>query len=171
MDMFLVRHADAGKRADWEADDALRPLSEAGLQQARGLVERLGPYRPRRLLSSPHVRCVQTLEPLANALLVTIEQRPGLAEGRTPQAVELFHSLLAEPTGHGFVLCSHGDVVDTLLSLLKDEYGLDLGPAPRAQKGSTWHISVKAAHPVRATYFPPAIDALSRLDPGHSRQD
>ena len=122
-------------------------------------------------MSSPHVRCVQTLEPLASALRVAIEQRPGLAEGQTRQAVELFHSLLAEPAGRGVVLCSHGDVVDTLLFLLTDEYGLDLGPAPRAQKGSTWHISVEAAHPVGATYFPPATAALNQLDLGHGRQD
>jgi len=171
MGMFLVRHADAGERASWEGDDALRPLTEAGLQQARGLAEWVGAYRPGRLLSSPHVRCVQTLEPLASALRVTIERRPGLAEGRTRQAVELFHSLLAEPTGRGVVLCSHGDVVDALLSLLFDKYGLDLGPAPRAQKGSTWHISVEAAHPVWATYFPPATEALNRLDRGHRPQD
>jgi 8-oxo-dGTP diphosphatase len=171
MGIFLVRHADAGDRADWETDNALRPLSEAGRQQALGLAERLGPYRPRRLLSSPHVRCVQTLEPLASALRVTIEPRPGLAEGRTRQAVELFHSLLAEPARRRVVLCSHGDVVDALLSLLADKYGLDLGPAPRGQKGSTWHISVEGAQPVLATYFPPATEALNRLDRGHQPQD
>jgi 8-oxo-dGTP diphosphatase len=171
MGMFLVRHADAGDRADWEGDDALRPLTEAGLQQARGLAGRLAPYRPRRLLSSPHVRCVQTLEPLASALRVAIEHQPDLAEGRIRQAVELFHSLLARQTGDGIVLCSHGDVVDALLSLLTDKYGLDLGPAPRAEKGSTWHISMEAAHPVRATCFPPATDARNRLDCGHRPQD
>jgi 8-oxo-dGTP diphosphatase len=171
MVIFLVRHADAGNRAAWEGDDTLRPLTEAGRQQALELAEQLAPSCPRRLLSSPHVRCVQTLEPLASTLTVSIEERRDLAEGQARQAVKLFHSLLADPTGRGVVLCSHGDVVDALLSLLVEEYRLDLGPAPRAQKGSTWHISVEAADPVGATYFPPAADAGKRLDRGGRRRD
>jgi 8-oxo-dGTP diphosphatase len=170
MAIFLVRHADAGDRAVWEGDDSLRPLTEEGIDQAGDVAERLSAYRPRRLLSSPHVRCVETLEPLAAALALEIEERLDLAEGQTRQAVELFRVLLGT-FGGGVVLCSHGDVVEAVLSVLTDEYRLDLGLAPRAEKGSTWHISVEAAHPVRATYLPPRTGARKGLDRGHRRQD
>jgi 8-oxo-dGTP diphosphatase len=170
MAIFLVRHADAGDRAAWEGDDSLRPLTEEGIDQAADLAERLSPYHPGRLLSSPHVRCVETLEPLAAALALEIEERPDLAEGQTTEAVQLFRVVLGTSGGRA-VLCSHGDVVDALLSLLVEEYRLDLGPAPRAEKGSTWHISVEAAEPVGATYCPPAAEGRKRLDRGGRRQD
>jgi phosphohistidine phosphatase len=63
MDLLIVRHAIAFERdrARWH-DDALRPLSPAGIRRARkaaaGLKE-LTP-RPGRLLSSPLVRARQT---------------------------------------------------------------------------------------------------------------
>lgn len=155
MSIFLVRHADAGNRAAWQAEDRLRPLTEKGQKQALDLATRLSPYHPRQLLSSPHVRCVQTLDPLAGALTVAIEERSDLAEGNVKEAVELFHALLGVAAG-GAVLCSHGDVVDALLFSLRDEYRLDLGPAPRAQKGSTWQIRVEDARPAAATYLAPS---------------
>ena len=157
MSIFLVRHADAGNRAAWQADERLRPLTQKGLQQAVDLAERLRSYHPRRLLSSPHVRCVQTLEPLAAAVGVAVEETIDLAEGNTQRPADLFRALLDTESG-GLVLCSHGDVVATLLSLLSDEYEISLGPAPPAKKGSIWHISVDAGRPVVATYLPPSSD-------------
>ena len=52
-----------------------------------------------RVLSSPSVRCVQTVRPIALARKVTVEERPELAEG-TParDAIELLRS-----TGGGVV--------------------------------------------------------------------
>jgi 8-oxo-dGTP diphosphatase len=158
--IFVVRHAEAGNRTTWQGEDRLRPLTQTGLHQAAELAKRLSRYHPRRLLSSPHVRCVQTLQPLASALPVTIEieERAELAEGHPRQAVELFHSLLDVPAV-GTVLCTHGDIVDALLSLLGEEYRLDLGPTPRAQKGSTWQIRVEDARPVAATYLAPTSES------------
>jgi 8-oxo-dGTP diphosphatase len=155
MSILLVRHADAGNRSAWQAEDSLRPLTQKGLQQAVDLAKQLLPCHPGRLLSSPHVRCVETLEPLAVALGVTVEEHPDLAEGQAHEAIELFRSLLDLPTGQ-VALCSHGDVVDTLLFVLKEEYRLDLGPSPRAEKGSTWQIRVEDGRPLGATYLAPA---------------
>ena len=67
MIVYLVRHARAGKRGEWEGDDRLRPLDERGVRQAQGLVEQLSGRELRRILSSPYVRCVQSVEPLAEA--------------------------------------------------------------------------------------------------------
>src|SRR6266508_3359874 len=64
----LVRHADAGNKRDWSGPDAERPLSEEGWEQAAGLVDLLAGLRIERLLTSPLLRCRQTLEPLAAAL-------------------------------------------------------------------------------------------------------
>ena len=52
----------------------------------------LQPFQPGRILSSPFVRCVQTVEPLAHRLRVKVEEVDELAEGQGEDAV----SLLAE---------------------------------------------------------------------------
>src|SRR5206468_2146730 len=62
---YLVRHGAAGDRHAWHEADELRPLDEEGRWQAEALVALLAEAVIERLLSSPYLRCVQTLEPLA----------------------------------------------------------------------------------------------------------
>ena len=69
MNLYIVRHADAGDRQAWPGDDADRPLSELGRRQARALADAL----KRRgltldaIVSSPLVRTRQTAEELIPA--------------------------------------------------------------------------------------------------------
>ncbi|HUJ55801.1 MAG TPA: histidine phosphatase family protein [Gaiellaceae bacterium] len=107
MSGILVRHASAGDRDDWEGDDRLRPLDARGRRQAEELVDLLLPHRVRRVVSSPYVRCVETVEPLAAAVGVELELDERLAEGAGGAAAEL----LAED---GIVVCTHGDVASAL---------------------------------------------------------
>ena len=105
---ILLRHASAGDRADWSGDDRLRPLDEKGRRQAAELVAPLSALGVRRVVSSPYVRCVETVEPLASALGLGVEQDDRLAEGAGAAATEL----LAED---GVVACTHGDVIHALV--------------------------------------------------------
>jgi 8-oxo-(d)GTP phosphatase len=110
--VLLVRHGRAGKRSEWEGDDRLRPLDEKGRRQADGLVELFGDYRVDRIVSSPYVRCVETVVTLALACRLEVEEANELAEGQKRDAVfRLLRSLDAECV----VLCTHGDVVVELL--------------------------------------------------------
>ena len=69
-----------GDRDDWVGDDRLRPLDGRGRNQASRLPELLGDYEIARVLSSPAVRCVQTVEPLARSRGLDIEVREELSE-------------------------------------------------------------------------------------------
>lgn len=80
--LLLVRHASAGDRYEWEGDDRLRPLDERGRRQADQLVDLLEQYEVTRVLSSPSLRCVQTVEPFAQARGLGIEIRNELSEER-----------------------------------------------------------------------------------------
>ena len=112
MIIILVRHTRAGDRSKWKGDDRLRPLDKKGRRQAEGLVELLAPYPADRILSSPYVRCVQTVEPLAGARELPLEQEEALAEGRTrTEVLALLHAMEAQCP----VVCTHGDVVVELL--------------------------------------------------------
>ena len=108
MTSVLLRHASAGHRVDWEHDDHLRPLDARGRLQSAELVELLRPFGVRRILSSPYVRCVQTVEPLAAALGLEVELDERLEEGQGGAAAELLRE-------DGVVCCTHGDIVEALL--------------------------------------------------------
>lgn len=106
----LLRHASAGERSEWSGDDSLRPLDARGRERAAALPGTLAHLEIRRILSSPAARCVQTVEPLAGALGMPVEERSELAEGASGRAA--LACVLA--AGPGCLLCTHGDILQAL---------------------------------------------------------
>ena len=150
MTILLLRHAHAGVRGDWIGDDAIRPLSERGWQQASGVVEQYADRPIDRILTSPLTRCVQTVEPLADARGLPIEEEDAIAEGAPLAAV---NRLLRDLDGTNAVLCSHGDVIEMLMTDLHHR-GVVFADPLRWQKGSTWVLD-GGAEPSTAAYLPP----------------
>lgn len=70
MDLYFLRHGDAGKKESWQGPDSERPLSEEGIDQARATASVLAALKPgiTLILSSPFVRARQTAEILAQAM-------------------------------------------------------------------------------------------------------
>jgi 8-oxo-dGTP diphosphatase len=130
--LLLLRHATAGYRREWRGDDRLRPLDVRGRRQAEELVRALAAYDVTRILTSPFARCVQTVEPIAAARGLEIEETLALAEPPGPWARSL-----VEAVGPGALLCTHGDVITEIL-----------GGEVAYDKGSTWVLD--AARPDRA---------------------
>lgn len=153
MTVFLVRHADAKSRANWPHDDESRPLSRKGIDQANGLVDLLEKRRIGRVLTSPAVRCVDTVEPLASALGVKLEETDTLLEGADiGDAYELLKDLARKRDSS--VLCTHGDIVPELLRLASRD-GLKLDEPVRWPKGSTFAIDAERGRFTQARFFPP----------------
>jgi phosphohistidine phosphatase SixA len=126
--VVLVRHGTAGDRASWSGDDRLRPLDARGMRQAAALPQALAGLRVSRIATSPYVRCVQTVEPLAAELGIGLEEVETLAEGAARTDV----LALLGTGGDGLVLCTHGDVCHELV-----------GPR-RTPKGSAWILDLGA---------------------------
>ncbi|HEY7399785.1 MAG TPA: phosphoglycerate mutase family protein [Actinomycetota bacterium] len=135
-ELYLVRHAKAGNRERWSRDDRLRPLSKNGRRQAEALVRVFDGRKVDRILSSPFLRCLQTVATLAADRMLPIEEVDALAEGASLQEVL---AVVAEVDGISAVLCSHGDVIPTLVEHLVDE-GMRVEGEPDWRKGSTWII-------------------------------
>ena len=106
MTVVLLRHASAGDRDEWQGDDRLRPLDKKGRRQAEALSRILLARGVTRALSSPYVRCTQTVAPLG----LDIEADDRLAEGADPDDTR---SLLRE--ADGAVACTHGDIIETMI--------------------------------------------------------
>ena len=112
--LLLIRHARAGHRKTWIGDDRLRPLDDEGSAQAAALVPSLERFAIERVLTSPYVRCVQTVEPLAAARRLPLEYRDELGDDADSDAARrLIRELAAE--GTPAALCAHGDLVRELL--------------------------------------------------------
>jgi 8-oxo-dGTP diphosphatase len=150
--VLLVRHGEAGDRRKWPGPDHLRPLSPLGRRQAEALAGELEGLGVARILSSPFVRCVQSVEPLAARLGLAVESDPALAEGaETADAVALVRRL----AGSTAVVCNHGDVLRAVLDALAAEDGLAMGADYPAEKGSTWVLRDEGGRFVAAEYLPP----------------
>ena len=133
MAVYLVRHAKAASRRDWIGDDRDRPITEPGTAQAAALAERLGRVRPARLVSSPFVRCIQTLEPLAARIGLAVETEDALGEGA--ELAQVVKILMSVPDRA--VLCSHGDVIPDVIGTL-ERRGMVIEGEPNWRKGSVW---------------------------------
>jgi 8-oxo-(d)GTP phosphatase len=135
MPLLVVRHAQAGHRSTYVGDDRVRPLTARGRARAVALVPVLSQHHPQRILSSPFVRCWESVQPLAEALGLGVESVAELGEGHGPDAVRLLSTM----AGESAVLCTHGDVAGELLTFLYPE------PTParsrlRLQKGDVWVV-------------------------------
>ncbi len=136
MPLLVVRHARAGRRAAYAGDDLERPLSPRGRVQAEALVPLLATYRPRRVLSSPAVRCFETVRPLAEALGLPIESVGELGEGHGRAALRLLERMAGETA----VLCTHRDVATELLEVLAADRGAKGRHQLRLLKGEVWVV-------------------------------
>ncbi len=136
MPLLLVRHARAGRRSAWTGDDRVRPLTARGRAQAEDLVALLEGYRPQRILSSPYVRCCETVQPLAERLGLAVEAVDALAEGHGTDALALVRRM----AGESAALCTHGDVTLEVLDALAGQRAAGERRALRLQKGEAWVI-------------------------------
>lgn len=159
--LLLVRHAHAGSRGAWPGEDADRSLSARGWEQSRALVEVIGDWVAESgeevvaVASSPLLRCVQTVQPLARSLGLDVVIRPALAEGSAgPTALAALDDLAAGPGA--VVGCSHGDVIGDILGVLVARGAvLPAGGRVPLAKASTWVVPGGGAPGARLTYLPP----------------
>lgn len=153
--LYLVRHAKAGERAKWDGDDRLRPLSKKGWRQAEALAVRLAPLvsSDSLLVSSPYIRCRQTLEPLDRAVALGVRNESCLAEGYDRDgALELLDTL-----PNGSVMCSHGDVIPDVMAALQRR-GTEFITDPDWRKATVWVLTRTGGRVETAACWPPPPD-------------
>lgn len=168
----LVRHAKAQRRDKWWGKpDRERPLTKAGRAQAKTLAADLARVPASRILTSPFTRCVQTVEPLAARLGIELEHVDELGEAPTVpvldggdawvssawlagRALGLVDELLADDPGSHTVLCSHGDVVPSLMAAIAGRDGLTLTDV-HLKKGARFDLTFKGQKCIAVEAVPP----------------
>jgi 8-oxo-dGTP diphosphatase len=152
--IYLVRHAKAGKRSEWQDEDDLRPLSDTGWKQAELLAESLFKLKVSKLISSPATRCFQTLEPLAKKTKLRVEIDKRLYEhGDVADMLEI-----AEEVEDSTVLSSHGDMIPELIKTL-ERRGMKIESKPDWRKASVWVVErTNRGFKSAVALAPPQID-------------
>ncbi|RYV49753.1 phosphoglycerate mutase family protein [Pengzhenrongella frigida] len=149
--VILVRHAHAGHKANWDRDDGLRPLTARGLVQAESLVRSLTDDEVSAVWSSAAVRCRQTVEPLAAARGVAVQDQALLAvDGGVDELMTWILGNASAP----WALCTHGEVLHTLLDAGRSSGRID-APARATEKGAAWRVRPREDGSLTFEYLPP----------------
>jgi len=148
--LILLRHASAGHKADWPGDDRGRPLDEGGAADARALAELLTCFAPvARVISSPALRCTDTVRPYAAAFGGTVETDACLApyghtddfSSRTGLACALRRLLSGVVADRRpAVLCLHRENLPDVLACACSALGVpaEVPADPSLPKGGFW---------------------------------
>lgn len=157
MNVYLIRHAQAGDRGHGPRD-MYRPLSDKGGRRAAELAQLLAGAGITRVLSSPATRCTQTVQPLAAALGLEVEEHPVLWEGSDLDDVL---ALLEEPADGDVVACSHGDIIPELVERLAAGGATVQGRG--CEKGSIWVLERDGGTWRSARYLSRSASAVGSL--------
>ncbi len=118
--VIVLRHAQARTRNGWKSDDLERPLTKPGEGQAARLAPLLRAYGVRTFLSSPAVRCGQTVDGYSRSIKALMEVDDRLAEDTKPRAVERSIATVLARKGPT-VVCSHRPTLPWIFATLKVE--------------------------------------------------
>lgn len=165
--LVVSRHTAARARPDWLASDPDRPLDERGAHDAVRLAGVLAAWSPRRVITSPSTRCVETVTPYAARTTGIVELEPLLSEegfAHDPRGLATFLDALVallrrslDADDGGAVLCTHRPVLATMaaqlsVALKAAEIEEPLPP------GGCWvaHVPVDGPPTVEQHVLPPA---------------
>ncbi len=151
--LYVVRHGHAIPRSAWPQPDDLRPLDDKGKAEAEALADRLAEEPVKRIVSSPAVRCLETVGPLAGRLGLGVERADELLEGGDiSDTLDLLHDIAANDGTA--VVCTHGDVIPEVLRRLAAG-GTVVRDRLRWPKGSTWALEWDGTRFSAASFLPP----------------
>ncbi|MGP3534810.1 NUDIX hydrolase [Microbacterium sp. RD1] len=118
--LIVLRHAKAKPRDGWKGADADRPLTSRGRAQAQAVAGPLQAFGVRKIVSSPAVRCVETVAPLAAALKIRVDKTKLLSQDAWEDGAADPRTVIGERVRarRAAVLCSHRPVLPDILSEL-----------------------------------------------------
>lgn len=158
MRIIVVRHGQAEPKKGWVGADADRPLVARGRRQADRLSKVIGADRPSRVISSPALRCVQTVRPLADERSLDVELSERLSTDSGHAAVELCRQLLSSGAADStVVLCTHREVLVEMLPQMSRQSSRKLAHRPPGAKGGAWILWFRAHKLAKVDYRPPAV--------------
>jgi len=134
--LIVLRHAAATPRASWAGEEAKRPLLPAGREQAKRLVSLLDAYGPKRLITSPWVRCQQTVAPYSKKTKRTLIERSQLTELANERGPRKTENVIEDTFGQtkNALICTHRPALPTIIETFSKYASKDVAPMLTAEK-------------------------------------
>ena len=156
--VLIVRHATAGSRKRNNGEDHKRPLDKHGQAQAESLVGQLLAFGATSVYAADRLRCVQTVEPLAEELGVQVAVEPNLTEEDYWEDPRRARERVLDIAGAGGtpVICTQGKVIPDLIGWWAARDGIRPDDS-RNRKGSTWVLSLADGALVAADHIDSAL--------------
>jgi len=152
--LLVVRHAHRDKSQGRSVDNGLSKKGWAQAKEFTQFFERWYAGIPCRILSSPKLRCIETVKAIADQQGKPLEIAPELDEQKSRESEKAFKKRVAgfvrqwqKSEDAVLVLCSHGDWIPALFDeLLGMEISLKKGAWLEVELGSP--SSSRACRPV-----------------------
>jgi 8-oxo-dGTP pyrophosphatase MutT (NUDIX family)/phosphohistidine phosphatase SixA len=127
--LIALRHGKATSPGSWDGPDATRPLTERGVRQAAEDALSLQAWHPRKIVTSPAVRCVATVAPLAAASGIVPKHAPGISQDSYEEGTASVREVVGKRVRSmkSAVLCSHGPVLPEILREIALATGTAMG--------------------------------------------
>jgi 8-oxo-dGTP pyrophosphatase MutT (NUDIX family) len=152
--LLIVRHAKAKPRSAWSQAEGDRPLAATGRRQAGAVCRLLEAWQPVRVVSSPWVRCVQTISQYVKRSEAKLKLVDSLTEHKAARKPEKARAAVVKlfDKERPVALCTHRPVLPLVLEVLKPRMPAELGatlPAkdPYLAPGEALICQVSVARP------------------------
>lgn len=159
----IVRHGRAGSRSKYKGEDCTRPLDKLGRAQAESLVGQLLAFGATELHAAPRVRCVQTLQPLAQEIGAAIDIEATLTEEAYTADKKSGRARVLEiasgAAGATPVICTQGKVIPDLIAWWCERDGVRPDKS-RNRKGSIWVLSSAEGRLIAADHIASPLAVL-----------
>ena len=159
----IVRHGRAGSRSKYKGEDCTRPLDKLGRAQAESLVGHLLAFGATELHAAPRVRCVQTLQPLAQEIGAAIDIEATLTEEAYTADKKSGRARVLEiasgAAGATPVICTQGKVIPDLIAWWCERDGVRPDKS-RNRKGSIWVLSSAGGRLIAADHIASPLAVL-----------
>lgn len=159
----IVRHGRAGSRSKYKGEDCARPLDKLGRAQAESLVGQLLAFGATELHAAPRVRCVQTLQPLAQEIGAAIDIEATLTEEAYTADKKSGRARVLEiasgAAGATPVICTQGKVIPDLIAWWCERDGVRPDKS-RNRKGSIWVLSSAGGRLIAADHIASPLAVL-----------
>ncbi|GGC86445.1 ADP-ribose pyrophosphatase [Tersicoccus solisilvae] len=155
-EVLVIRHAKAKPRSGWTHAEGQRPLAATGRRQAHALAGLLVAWRPHRIVTSPWLRCTQTISPYARKHDVKVVTESALTEAnarRKPRRAAAAMEKVLEKS-RPMAVCTHRPVLPVVLEVIAAHAGADLARQlpdadPYLSPGEVLVLHVSTAEPGR----------------------
>lgn len=118
--IIVLRHGRAVAPTSWDGPDATRPLMHRGWEQSLSVAPAIAAWAPKKLISSTAVRCLATIEPVAELTGLPVKQSAGISQDAwevgEASVQKIVQKRLAK--AESVVLCSHGPVLPEIIEAI-----------------------------------------------------